>query len=103
MRHIHAQIVLKAKDDPALGWTYSHWILDFGNGEEPLREDVRIKCAETSRRYMSRQEAEAEARHRIMFRINQLRGQVPDPRTPRDVPHLPACRRWTSLRASLSS
>ena len=78
MRHIHAHIVLNAQGDPALGWTYSHWILDFGKSDEPLREDVRIKCAKTSRRYMSQEEADAEARHRIRLRISQHCGEVPD-------------------------
>ena len=77
MGEVSAQIVLEELN-PHLGWTYVQWQINFGKGEEALGEDVSVKCAETSQRYLSREEAIEEAKHRIMIRIREECGDYPE-------------------------
>ena len=70
MGEVSAQIQLQAIDD-TFGWTYSRWTIDYGNGHIPATEHVRIKCSETSQRYMSKEEASAEAQGRIRVKIKK--------------------------------
>lgn len=77
MGEVSARIDLKQKDD-GFGWTYVQWTINFGKGKEAIREDVPIKCAETSHRYLSRQEALDEAKHRIRLKIQKECGDFPE-------------------------
>ena len=77
MGEVSAEIVLENKNE-LHGWTYVQWIVDFGKGEKPMREDVTIKCAETSQGYLSRQEAIEEAKGRIMLKIQKECGDYPE-------------------------
>ena len=70
MGEVSAQIQLSRKNDQ-LGWTYSRWTIDYGKGQKPATEEVSIKCAETSQRYMSKDDAEEEAKGRIKVKIKQ--------------------------------
>lgn len=74
MGEVNARIFLREKS-PELGWTYTHWVVNFGKGEPPVREDVRIVCAETSQRFMSRDQAAEEAKVRIRHKVNQTCGE----------------------------
>ena len=56
------------------GWTYTHWILNLGKGQGPVREDVQIVCAESSQRYMSREEAIEEAKSRVRVKLKREYG-----------------------------
>jgi hypothetical protein len=77
MGEVSAHIQLQAIDD-VLGWTYSQWTIDYGNGQIPTPEQVRIKCSETSQRYMSKEEASAEAQGRIRVKIKKECGDFPE-------------------------
>ena len=77
MGEVSAQIFLQEKDD-GLGRTYAKWLLNFGKGEGCLEEDVPVKCAETSQRYMSQDEAAYEAKHRIEVKIHKECGDYPE-------------------------
>lgn len=77
MGEVSAEIVLEKKND-LWGWTYVQWIVDFGKGEEATREEISIKCAETSQRYLNRQEAIEEAKGRIMLKIQKECGDYPE-------------------------
>ena len=77
MGEVSAQIHLQPKDDK-LGWTYSQWTIDYGKGQEPRTEKINIKCAETSQRFMSKEEATGEAQARIKCKIEQECGAYPE-------------------------
>ena len=77
MGEVSAHIQLQAIDD-SLGWTYSKWTIDYAKGQVPTTEVVKIKCSETSRRYMSKEEASAEAQGRIRIKIRQECGEFPE-------------------------
>ena len=77
MGEVSAQIFLEKRID-GLGWTYAQWIVNFGQKQEPTREDVSIKCAETSQRYMDKQKAVEEAKRRIMIKIQKECGDYPE-------------------------
>lgn len=77
MGEVNAIIVLKEKS-PEMGWTYVQWEVDFGKGKEPVREPVRIVCAESSQRFMSRDAAVEEAKARIRLKIDQECGAIPE-------------------------
>jgi len=64
MGEVNATIYLKERE-PEKGWVYTHWVLDVGKGQGPVQEDIKIVCAESSQRYMSREEAMQEAKSRI--------------------------------------
>ena len=70
MGEVSARIHLLPKDDE-LGWTYSKWTIDYGKGQAPMTEEITIKCAETSQRFMSKEEATSEAQARIKCKIDQ--------------------------------
>ncbi len=77
MGEINATIYLKERE-PEKGWGYTRWVLDFGKGQGPAQEDVQIVCAESSQRYMSRDEAMQEAKTRIKAKIEKECGSLPD-------------------------
>lgn len=77
MGEISVHIQLHPIND-ALGWTYSEWTIDYGKGQKPTTEQVIIKCAETSQRYMGKEEAIAEAQGRIRAKIHEECGDVPE-------------------------
>ena len=57
------------------GCAYTHWVLDVGKGRGLVHENVRIVCAESSQRYMSREEAISEAQRRIKVKIEKSVGR----------------------------
>ena len=69
MGEVNATVFLDERT--AKGWSYTHWLVDVGKGQGPVREDVRIVCAETSKRYMSREEAIREAQGRIKVKVEK--------------------------------
>lgn len=77
MGEVTAKIYLQ-ETNKELGWTYSHWDLDFGKGQGLVREDSLVKCAETSQRYMNQGEALEEAKSRIRLKIKKECGAIPD-------------------------
>lgn len=77
MGEVSASIQLLPVND-VLGWTYSQWTIDYGKGQKPTAEHVTIKCAETSQRFMSKEEATAEAQGRIRGKIQQECGDFPE-------------------------
>ena len=77
MGEVNATIYLKERG-PERGWGYTHWVLDVGKGQGPIQEDVRIVCAESSQRYMSREEAMQEAKARIKVKIEKECGSLAD-------------------------
>jgi hypothetical protein len=77
MGEVNAQIIVKEKNSE-MGWAYTHCILDLGKGEKPIREDVRIVCAETSQTYMSREAAVEEAKGRVRVKIRKECGDIPE-------------------------
>ena len=77
MGEVSATIQLQPIND-RLGWTYSQWTIDYGNGQPPIPEQVHIKCSETSQRYMSKKEAAEEARGRIRVKIQVECGDFPE-------------------------
>jgi len=77
MVEVNATIYLK-EGEPEKGWGYTRWVLDVGKGHGPVQEDVRIVCAESSQRYMSREEAMQEAKTRIKVKIEKECGSLPD-------------------------
>ena len=77
MGEVNATIYLKERE-PEKGWGYTRWVLDFGKGQGPAQEDVQIVCAESSQRYMSREEAMQEAKARIKVKIEKECGSLPD-------------------------
>ena len=77
MGEVNAQIVVKEKSSE-MGWTYTQWILDLGKEEQPIREDVRIVCSETSQKYMSREAAVEEAKARVRVKIKRECGDIPE-------------------------
>ncbi|UCE63194.1 MAG: hypothetical protein JSU59_10045 [Nitrospirota bacterium] len=77
MGEVSAQIQMQAIDDN-FGWTYSQWTIDYGKGRIPDTEHVKIKCSETSQRYMSKEEAFAEAQGRIRVKIRTECGDFPE-------------------------
>ena len=79
MGEVNATIYLKERE-PDEGWGYTHWVLDVGKGQGPIHEDVRIVCAESNQRYMSREEAVQEAKSRIKIRIEKECGMLPESR-----------------------
>ena len=52
--------------------------LDVGKGQGAVQEDVQIVCAESSQRYMSREEAMQEAKARIKVKIEKECGTLPE-------------------------
>ena len=77
MGEVNATIYLK-EGEPEKGWGYTRWVLDVGKGQGPVQEDVQIVCAESSQRYMSREEAMQEAKARIKVKIEKECGCLPD-------------------------
>ena len=77
MGGVNATIYLK-EEEPEKGWGYTRWVLDVGKGQGPVQEDVQIVCAESSQRYMSREEAMQEAKARIKVKIEKECGSLPD-------------------------
>jgi len=77
MGEVNAQIVVKEKS-PEMGWTYTQWILDLGMEKQPIREEVRIVCAETSQKYMGREAAVEEAKARARLKIKRECGDIPE-------------------------
>lgn len=77
MGEVSAHIQLQAIDE-TFGWTYSQWPIDYGKGHIPLTEQVKIKCSETSQRYMSKEEAAVEAQGRIRVKIKMECGDFPE-------------------------
>ena len=75
MGEVNATIYLKERE-PEKGWGYTHWVLDVGKGQGPIQEDVQIVCAESSQRYMSREEAMQEAKARIKVKIEKECGSL---------------------------
>ncbi len=77
MGEVNATVFVKDQN-PEKGWAYTHWILDVGKGHGPVREDVQIVCAESSQRYMGREEAIEEAQSRIKVKVEKECGQLPE-------------------------
>ena len=77
MGEVSASIQLQPIND-RLGWTYSQWTIDYGKGERPQTEEITIKCAETSQRYMGKEEASSEAQGRIRVKIQDECGDFPE-------------------------
>jgi hypothetical protein len=77
MGEVNARIFLKEKDSD-MGWTYIQWEVNFGKGQEPVREPVQIVCAESSQHYMRREAAIEEAKTRIRLKIDQECGAIPE-------------------------
>jgi len=84
MGEVNATIYLRDRERDK-GWSYMHWVLDLGNGQGTIHEDVRIVCAESSQRYMSREEAVQEAKSRIKIRIEKECGTLPESQVRWDV------------------
>ena len=76
MGEVNAIIYLK-EGEPEKGWGYTRWVLDVDQGHGPVQEDVQIVCAESSQRYMSREEAMQEAKARIKVKIEKECGSLP--------------------------
>jgi hypothetical protein len=77
MGEVNAKITVKEKS-PEMGWTYVQWEVDFGKGRAPVREPVRIVCAESSQQYMNRDAAVEEAKSRIRVKIDRECGAIPE-------------------------
>lgn len=77
MGEVNATIYLK-ENGPEKGWSYTHWVLDVGKGQGPVKEEVRIVCAESSQRYMTRENAVEEATSRIKVKVEKECGPLPD-------------------------
>lgn len=71
----HIQLTPKAEQ---LGWTYSHWSIDFGKGEPTQDEEVRVKCAVTDPQFMTETDAIEEAKARILLKVEQECGRLPE-------------------------
>ncbi len=84
MGEVNATIYLKERE-PEKGWGYTRWVLDVGKGQRPVQEDVRIVCAESSQRHMSREEAVQEAKARIKVKFEKECGPLPDSQVRWDV------------------
>jgi uncharacterized membrane protein YkvA (DUF1232 family) len=77
MGEVNAKIYVREKS-PKMGWTYVRWDVNFGKGQEPVQEDVKIICAESSQRHMSREAAVDEAKTRIRVQIEKECGEIPE-------------------------
>ncbi len=75
MGEVFANIQLTKKETD-LGWTYSQWSIDYGKGEAPQQEEVRVKCAVTDPQFMSEDEAIGEAKMRILLKVQQECGNL---------------------------